>query len=643
MPTCEEPMSAHFFDQPILNSPYQYPARHWELDVDGQPTNRILEQRRAADFVSPVPKPKKQKGKLGQQLGLVIDHGFLDLTAGMPTLYNPTAFINTVRREVDVWRALPPAQWRVTPETARLLQHWRHHQFTGVRPFFCQLEAVETAIWLTEVAPQLGKVGKEVLDHLTRVNEQANPELLRVALKLATGAGKTTVMAMLIAWQTINAVRHPQIQRFTRAFVIIAPGLTIRDRLRVLQPNDPDSYYTSRQLVPSDLLADVNRAKIVITNYHAFKRRELLNLASGTRSLLQGSGAPLDTLESEGQMLQRVMAGLTNFKHVLVINDEAHHCYRERPDSESLADLKGDEKEAAQRNNAAARVWISGIEAIKRTLGVRMVYDLSATPFFLGGSGYIEGTLFPWTVSDFSLLDAIEAGIVKLPRVPVADNVPGGDMPKFRVLWEHIGSKMPKKGKANATNLDPLSLPAELQTALQALYGHYDATFTTWQDAGVTVPPVFIVVCNNTATSKLVYDYISGFHRQHADGDHADQPAPPAPPSMASPARAAAPQPQLLPTVPLGRSQVTSAEPTPQQKLHALSDCGQMSSGERSDRAGGLVGGRVLSVAERAAYDARLADAARWELLGEHVQAERARRQVPFWYLSAVAASSKNA
>lgn len=175
----------------------------------------------------------------------------------------------------------------------------------------------------------------------------------------------------------------------------------------------------------------------------------------------------------------------------------------------------------AQRNNEAARLWISGIEAVKRKLAVRNVYDLSATPFFLRGSGYVEGTLFPWTVSDFSLMDAIECGIVKLPRVPVADNVPGGEMPKFRVLWEHIGSKMPKKGKGKAKNLDPLSLPAELQTALQALYGHYEKTFQSWQDAGIRVPPVFIVVCNNTATSKLVHDYISGFHRQNEHDDTA--------------------------------------------------------------------------------------------------------------------------
>lgn len=138
--------------------------------------------------------------------------------------------------------------------------------------------------------------------------------------------------------------------------------------------------------------------------------------------------------------------------------------------------------------------------------------DLSATPFFLSGSGYAEGVLFPWTMSDFSLMDAIECGIVKLTRVPIAENIPGNDMPMFRNLWEHIGKRMPKKGRGKSGQLDPRSIPVELQTALQALYGHYEKTFALWQNAGIRVPPCFIVVCNNTATSKLVYDYISGFH-----------------------------------------------------------------------------------------------------------------------------------
>ena len=506
-----------FFAQPVLNSPYERPRRHWELDATGQPTQQIVENRRPAEFITPIPQPKKRKGA-AQQAALVFDEKAQQLeTAGQQ--YDLTAIINGVRQQVDRWRDLPnPSQWQVTPEKARLLQHWRHHRFSGIRPFFCQVEAVETAIWLTEVAPRMGRVGRNFLEHLEDANNNANPDLPRLALKLATGTGKTTVMAMLIAWQTVNAVRRPQSRRFTRGFLVVTPGITIKDRLRVLQPNDPDSYYQSRELVPNDMLPDLEKAKIVITNYHAFKLRERMELSKGGRSLLQGRGEELTTLETEGQMLQRVMPELMGIKNVLILNDEAHHCYREKPGVGEEGALKGDDRREAERNTEAARLWISGLEIVGDKLGINRVMDLSATPFFLRGSGYAEGTLFPWTMCDFSLMDAIECGIVKLPRVPVADNIPGGDMPKFRNLWEHIRTDMPKKGRGKAKTLDPLSLPMQLQTALEALYGHYQKTFELMKEANIDVPPCFIVVCNNTSTSKLVYDYISGFHRENEDG-----------------------------------------------------------------------------------------------------------------------------
>ena len=266
------------------------------------------------------------------------------------------------------------------------------------------------------------------------------------------------------------------------------------------------------------MLDDLNRAKIVITNYHAFKLRERIELSAGGRALLQGRGEPLNTLETEGQMIQRVMPDLMGMKNLLVLNDEAHHCYREKPKEADDEELKGDEKKEAEKNNDAARLWISGLEAVNRTLGLARVVDLSATPFFLQGSGYAEGTLFPWTASDFSLMDAIESGIVKLPRVPVAENIPGDEMPVYRNLWENIGKEMPKKGRGQGGSFDPLKLPTRLQTALHALYGHYEKTFKLWEENGIRVPPCFIIVCQNTAISKLVYDFISGFHRTSEDG-----------------------------------------------------------------------------------------------------------------------------
>ena len=514
---------SRFHAEPILNSPYERPGRHWELDSDNRPTDRIVDGRRPSSYVSPIPAPRKRRGR---QLELVADATAKSVGTDEQQ-YDRTAFINGVRQAVGRWRALPEGAWRVTPETARLLRHWRGHAFAGVRPFFCQVEAAETLIWLTEVAPRLGKEGRRHLDHLAKANAGAAADdaavLNRAALKLATGAGKTTVMALLIAWQTVNAVRRPGSRRFTRGFLVVAPGVTIRRRLRVLQPNDPDAYYARRELVPPDMLRDLERAKIVVTNYHAFQRRETLAVSAVGRALLEGHGAPPLTRETEGRMLQRVMPELLGFKRVWVLNDEAHHCYREKPAEPVEGALRGDERQEAKKNRETARLWMSGLEALQRRLEVPRVVDLSATPFFLRGSGYAEGTLFPWTASDFSLLDAIECGIVKLPRVPVADNVPGDEMPQFRELWKHVGPQMPKPGRGRAA-ADPSRLPTKLATALEALYGHYRQTFEQWRTAGIRVPPCFIVVCNNCATSKLVHDWIAGFEREREDGSTALEP-----------------------------------------------------------------------------------------------------------------------
>ncbi|WP_425044647.1 BPTD_3080 family restriction endonuclease [Primorskyibacter sp. S87] len=506
-----------FFEHPILNSPYTVPAEHWELDTSGRPTDRIIPSRRRSDLISAMPKAKSVKKSGGQQAELGLNEAGLET---QEMAYNVTEFVNDLRSQVDSWRALPnPNDWRVTPTTQRLLQHWRaiqQDESQTIRPFFCQLEAVETAIFLAEVAPKMGPRGKRFRTRLEAANAEANPDLFRVAMKLATGAGKTTVMAMLIAWQTLNAVRSPNSKSYSRGFLIVTPGITIRDRLRVLLPNDAENYYMRINLVPTDLMQDMQKAKIVLTNYHAFKLRETLQLAKGTRSALQGHGSQLKTLESEGQMIKRVMPELMGLGKINVINDEAHHCYRERANTETER-LKGDERKEAEENAEAARLWISGLEAAKRQIGVQIVYDLSATPFFLAGSGWVEGTLFPWVVSDFSLMDAIECGIVKLPRVPVADNLPSGEVPLYRDLWKEIGKKMPKKARGK-TKPNPQSLPIPLKTAIDALYGHYEKTFKLWQQGGVQIPPVFIVVCNNTTNSELLRDYMSGYERENPDG-----------------------------------------------------------------------------------------------------------------------------
>ncbi|MGB7404732.1 MAG: DEAD/DEAH box helicase family protein [Pacificimonas sp.] len=447
-----------------------------------------------------VPVPKSRKSSSSAQTSLELE------------TYSPNALVNEIRGYVGAWRKIPnQGDWGVTPATQRLLDYWRNHEFPGIRPFFCQVEAAETLIWLTEVAPKRAAT-RAILEQLRDANAEANPDLFRLAMKMATGSGKTTVMAMLIAWQTVNAVRSPGSKTFSKRFLIVAPGITIRDRLRVLMPTDSDNYYETRDLIPPDLIADVRKAEIAITNYHAFKHRELLKMPKVAKGLMQGNDPePIRVTETNSEMVTRVLADLSGSGPLIVINDEAHHCYRHKVDGEDEK-LTGDERKDVEANEEAARLWINGIEAVKRKLGLRGVYDLSATPFFLRGSGYPEGYLFPWVVSDFSLMDAIECGIVKLPRVPVSDNYVGSDSLIYRELWKTIGKELPKT-TAQANRLSPLDLPDELQTALNALYSHYEETFHLWEKEGIGVPPVFIVVCQNTAISKLVFEWIAGFER----------------------------------------------------------------------------------------------------------------------------------
>ena len=247
----------------------------------------------------------------------------------------------------------------------------------------------------------------------------------------------------------------------------------------MLLPTDPDNYYRQRDILPSDLLERLGQARFVITNYHAFMAHERGDAARLTKSILT-KGEPSPFIETPDQVVRRVCRDLGGKKQIVVINDEAHHCYRRRPDADAEK-LIGEERQEAAERDEEARVWLSGLEAVKNKIGVKAVYDLSATPFFLQGSGYPEGTLFPWVVSDFSLVDAIEAGIVKVPRVPVADNSMTGEQPTYHDLWIRIREGLPKKsGKTDIVSGEP-KLPAELQGALHSLYDNYRLSFERWQ------------------------------------------------------------------------------------------------------------------------------------------------------------------
>ncbi|MBL7062169.1 MAG: DEAD/DEAH box helicase family protein, partial [Dehalococcoidia bacterium] len=489
-------------ENPILNSPFKEPSLHFRFSDEGI-TNDIVEARRVSSYFIPIAKPRK-KGKAAQ---LAFD------TEWTKDRIEENEFINRIRGRVLVWRK--GNYEGITKTTRRLLEYWINPERER-KLFFCQIEALETAIYLTEVANKYGDSWIE--NSLRQFNADANPELFRIAFKMATGSGKTVVMAMLIAWHVLNKQANPQDARFSDAFLIVTPGITIRDRLRVLLPNDPQNYYRQRDVLPVTWMEDLGKAKIIITNFHAFKQRELVNAGKLTKDiLLKGQNNSLT--ETHDQMVRRVCRELGNKKNIIVINDEAHHCYRRRADGEDIK-LVGDERKEVEKREEEARIWISGLEAVKKKIGVKSTYDLSATPFFLRGSGYPEGTLFPWVISDFSLIDAIECGIVKVPRVPVSDDSMTNELPTYRNIWALIREHLPKKGRGTKDESGGgTNLPKELEGALYSLYGNYEKYYRKWEQntearAKGQTPPVFIVVCNNTNVSKLVYDWISGWGKK---------------------------------------------------------------------------------------------------------------------------------
>lgn len=502
-------MAASDLGNPILNSPYDPPEAHFELGEKG-PTGKVLSGRRPSESFIPVPPSKKGK-HAGQQ---AMDFDVTGERREQNTL------INDIRREVERWRA---SNWNgVTPYTRKLLTHWAARPPARDDPvLFCQREAAETAIFLAEVAGRHGTA--DYRRRLEPENALHNDGLPRLGLKMATGTGKTVVMAMLIAWQTINKVTSPRDARFAKRFLVVAPGITIRDRLGVLHPEREDNYYRERDLVPPDLWEPLLQAQIEIVNYHAFLPRdakEIQGVAATTRKLLRGdTPQAADAFrETPEQVAARILRSFGSGKgELVVLNDEAHHCYQdkllEHPDEQA-------EKDDEERNREA-RVWFRGVSDLRRIAGVKGVYDLSATPYYLKGSGYNEGFIFPWVVSDFSLMDAIESGIVKVPRVPVDDDAAGREV-VYLNLWDAIQPPLPKRrGKALDVGAAGWVPPVTLEGALRSLYRSYETGHARYEQelaAHGEPPPVLIVVCPNTVVSKLVFDWIAGREFEKEDG-----------------------------------------------------------------------------------------------------------------------------
>ena len=505
---------------PVINSPYEEPTRHFVLDESGRPTGAIAETRRLSEFFIPVPKPKKGGKKAAAPT--------LDFGALSDERVEKNDKIDQLRDALRTWRrqGYPGA----TAISRKLLLHWSDPSRED-RILFAQREAAETAIYLAEIAGRDKYESRMTIDWrstLEQANAEHNSGLPRVALKMATGAGKTIVMSMLIAWQTLNKVASPQDSRFVKRFLIVTPGITIKDRLRVLQPTEPRdvNYYDVRGVVPQDLRAQLNQAEIHIVNYHQFLPRTTAQgkgISANTRKLLLAGKPDQGAFTETPQMVvTRVLDKLGRDKgEIVVFNDEAHHCYQPKA---------MDEKESAEEKEANddARVWFKGLVDIRKygnkgKDGVKTVYDLSATPFYLSGTGYGEGTIFPWVVSDFGLMDAIESGIVKVPRLPVDDNALGKEV-AYLHLYDALKEDPNWPRNARAAGLIEAgwkNIPGVLQGALESLYSSYEKAYADWETRLKPLdepPPVMIVVTPNTFVSKLVYQWISGYEIER-DGE----------------------------------------------------------------------------------------------------------------------------
>lgn len=492
-------------ERPILCGPYDPPSLHWHYDrATGEATK--MAGRRPARYWY---RTKDQAA--GQQM--------LELAEGQDDLVT----VNQLREDVARWRE---SQYEgVTPITRELLRFWASPERSR-RLFFCQREAVETVIYLAEILrsgkrPRF-KTQFPLADLAKLVDQPANPDLLpltRFGCKMATGSGKTVVMAMLISWAFCNRGRNPADERFPSGVLVCCPNLTIYERLQVLRPERPDNYFAAFDIVPPKLRPLMQNGKVLVTNWHKFAP-ESEHAESGRTHAVVKKGA-----ESPEAFARRVLGDLYDRMPIMVLNDEAHHCYRPAPlDEEQRPNLSYEELRRAQEENAEATVWVSGLDTLNNVRGGRaaaqakpgiaMCVDLSATPFYIGGSGHTEGSPFPWLVSDFGLVDAIESGIVKIPRLPVSDTT-GRPEPKYFKLWQTIrdglepAEFLPGKGRKPKPDV----VFREAEPALKQLAGQWVERFKYIQEAKPgqeQVPPVLIIVCDNVDIAEVFYRKISG-------------------------------------------------------------------------------------------------------------------------------------
>lgn len=504
-------------EKPVICNPYQEPSAYWYYDKETGEASKIDGRRPAGYWY------KTDRTGTGQR-ELFTEEERDDLT-----------LVNRLREDVKRWRE---SGYRGASNVTReLLRHWSSRALS--RPlFFCQREAVETIVYLAEIlvpgrSSRTGFKNFDVSDadirlllngakpsfqlegetFPTLMDGPSDPTLLpltRMACKMATGSGKTVVMAMVIAWAFCNRGMNPRSKEFPNAVIVCCPNLTVKERLQVLRPEHPSNYYAAFDIVPAKYRPLMQKGLVLIENWHQFAP-ESEHKEGDNRYAVVDKGP-----EDPDSFARRVLRDLYDRMPVMVLNDEGHHCWRPAAVDEQLS---GEEERELQREKQEATVWVEGLDRLNNALsrgerGVLFCLDLSATPFYIKGSGHPEGRPYPWIVSDFGLVDAIESGIVKIPRLPVLDTT-GRPDPRYFKLWETIreGLEPAEFLPGRARKPKPEIVYREAEGALQQIAAQWRERFEYVHDARPgedAIPPVLIIVCDNTDIAEVFYRKISG-------------------------------------------------------------------------------------------------------------------------------------
>ena len=494
-------MDAVSVHNPILNNPYQHPKHHWKLGPDGRITEEILEGRRPSAPYRSVPLPEHGSGMYDE----IADRNS-----------EPFKRINRIRKLVDLWRS--GGYEGVDRTTRELLEHWRSMTEDEIRPFFCQLDAIETLIWLCEAVPRLrDPEGQNILREIGAINKDWNESVERMAIKMATGTGKTLVMAMVILWIALRSKERIDV-------LILTPNLTVRERLQELDPRlsgdgrsepHPNSTKLYRALLPKHMAMPTD-LHVTIMNFQAFRHQSKLAIdgsgdvpSSRVTTLLRSRSQdePSGWYEDDSEMLNRVLSRHRGAKKITVINDEAHHC--RCPINTTYESFSTDDTDNGRVDSKEAAAWFRILTALRDGGHLSSVFDLSATPMYRNRPIELENNVFPWTVSDYSLIDAVEAGMVKIPTVPTHDNARDGrqDSPVYRNIYERLDRSERK--------LHHDSMPEIIVEILEQMERHYADTDEVYSKNNIV--PVMIIVTNNVKNANALYRHIAGYVESKGD------------------------------------------------------------------------------------------------------------------------------